>query len=100
MVNLKTEALLNLKQAAERCGVSVKTVRNWAERMTGPRLETAKLGGRVVTTLEALQRFTVQRDTVVYQQRQVAESLRPPLMSNAAHDDAMRRLREIHGATV
>jgi hypothetical protein len=97
MVNIATEAMLDLKQAAELCRVSVKTIRNWATRVTAPRLETAKLGGKIVTTREALQRFTVQRDTEVHQQRQVAESLRP--QTNDAHDEAMRRLREIHGVT-
>lgn len=96
MVNITTELLLDLKQAAQRCGVSVKTIRNWSSRATEPRLETAKLGGKVVTTLEALQRFTVQKVSGEHETRQSAAMARH---TNATHEEAMQRLKAVHGVS-
>lgn len=62
VIDFKTETVLSLAGAAKRLGVTVKTVRSWSKRVRARRLETAKLGGRVYTSLEAIQRFSEQRD--------------------------------------
>jgi transposase len=61
MIDLKSETLLSLPEAAERLGVTLKTIYVWANR-TDRRLETAKLGGKRYTSLEAIQRFSVQNE--------------------------------------
>src|SRR5687768_587115 len=60
VIDFKTETVLSLAGAAKRLSVTVKTVRSWSKRVRAKRLETAKLGGRVYTSLEALQRFSEQ----------------------------------------
>ena len=62
VIDFKTETVLSLAGAAKRLGVTVKTVRSWSKRVRLKRLETAKLGGRVYTSLEAIQRFSEQRE--------------------------------------
>jgi len=62
MIDFKTETVISLAGAAKRLGVTVKTVRSWSKRVRARRLETAKLGGRVYTSLEAIQRFSEQRE--------------------------------------
>src|SRR5436190_18389965 len=63
VIDFKTETVISLAGAAKRLGVTIKTVRSWSKRLRARRLETAKLGGRVYTSLEAIQRFAEQRDS-------------------------------------
>ena len=63
MIDFKTETVLTLAGAAKRLGISVKTVRAWSKRVSGRKLETAKLGGKRFTSLEAIQRFSLQSAT-------------------------------------
>ncbi|MBC7853632.1 MAG: DUF1580 domain-containing protein [Pirellulaceae bacterium] len=60
MIDFTKEKPLSLAAVAERFGVAVKTVRSWARGVGGRRLETAKLGGKRFTSLEAIQRFAKQ----------------------------------------
>ncbi len=58
-----TEKLISLKDAAELLGVTLKTIYVWANRPSH-RLETARAGGRkIVTSVEACQRFLVQSES-------------------------------------
>lgn len=64
MINLETEQVVSFKEAAERVPwpgdrkPSYETIRRWADRgVRGHKLETARIGGRRVTTLEAIYRF-------------------------------------------
>jgi transposase len=58
------ETPISLRQLAKRLGVTPKTVYLWSSPQRGakPRLETARVGGKRMTSLEALQRFTQQDD--------------------------------------
>ncbi len=60
VIDFTKETPLSLAAVAERFGVAVKTVRSWARGVGGRRLETAKLGGKRFTSLEAIQRFSKQ----------------------------------------
>lgn len=60
MVDITREKRLSMDDAAEVAGVTRQTIYAWARRKRGRRLETAKLGGGRITTLEALQRFIDQ----------------------------------------
>jgi transposase len=60
VIDFTKEKPLSLAAVAERFGVAVKTVRAWARGVGGRRLETAKLGGKRFTSLEAIQRFSRQ----------------------------------------
>jgi hypothetical protein len=60
VIDFTKETPLSLAAVAERFGVAVKTVRSWARGVGGRRLETAKLGGKRFTSLEAIQRFSMQ----------------------------------------
>lgn len=57
MVDVTRETIVSLIEVARRLNVTVQTVRNWADRQVAPQLETAKFGGKVVTSWEAVQRF-------------------------------------------
>src|SRR5262249_31309444 len=63
MVDLRTEEILSLQQAAEHAQVSSPTVWRWALKgLPGAdgqrvRLRAARLGGRWITSIEALQEF-------------------------------------------
>lgn len=53
-----TETRLSLNQAAKHAGAPYSTVHRWAKRgVGGVRLETAKLGGRLFTSVEAVERL-------------------------------------------
>jgi len=62
MIDVTCERVISLKDAAKRLGVTLKTVYLWSSSERQPRLETAKFGGKRVTSLEALQRFSQQDD--------------------------------------
>jgi hypothetical protein len=61
MIDIATEELLSLAQAARRLPgrPHISTLHRWANPgVKGVRLETVRLGGRRFTSVEALQRFT------------------------------------------
>ena len=65
MIDLSNETLLTLAQATKFLGgrPSVATLWRWRTRgVRGRRLESLNLGGKVFTSLEALQRFAEQSD--------------------------------------
>lgn len=58
MTSILSEQIISLTQAAQRYDVNVSTIWRWRQRgVDGHRLETARLGGRRVTSIEALERF-------------------------------------------
>jgi hypothetical protein len=64
MIDLKTEEILSLIQAAKKVGVSFPTIWRWALKgLPGPdgqrvRLRASRLGARWITSVQALQEFT------------------------------------------
>lgn len=58
-IDITRETVVDLNDVARRLRVHIKTVRGWGKRLNGRRLETVKLGGKIVTSLEALQRFAI-----------------------------------------
>ena len=62
MIDITRETAIALADVASLLKVSIVTVRRWASRVGSQRLETVKFGGKVVTSLEALQRFGQQHD--------------------------------------
>jgi transposase len=96
MINVTKESLIDFKAAAKQFGVTIQTIRNWANRQTLPRLETVKIGGMVRTSLEALQRFVIYSDET--QHTTGAHQYKSE--TDLAHEDALRRLRERHGIEV
>ena len=58
MVDFEREKPVSMAKAAHIYSVSVSTVHRWRSRgIRGVTLETARLGGKRVTTREALSRF-------------------------------------------
>lgn len=58
MVDLEREKPISMKMAAHIYSVALSTVHRWRSRgIGGITLETARLGGKRVTTREALSRF-------------------------------------------
>lgn len=62
------DRLIGFKEAADRCSVSLNTVRNWTAHgyHGGPPLEYVKVGSRVLTSISAINRFLA-----FYQQKPV-----------------------------
>ena len=58
MVDLIRETPVDLKTVANRFNVTMKTVYAWMKGVHGRQLETVKVGGKRVTSLEAIQRFS------------------------------------------
>jgi predicted DNA-binding transcriptional regulator AlpA len=56
------QRLLSVAEAAGVAGVTRKSVYKWAKATDRPRLETAMVGGKRVTTLECIQRFLRQEE--------------------------------------
>lgn len=56
MIDILRETPISLIDVARRLDVKVRTVRNWTKRAVNP-LAVEKFGGKLVTTLEELQRF-------------------------------------------
>ena len=55
---LLAETVLNTEMAATSCGVTPRTVRNWAQHgVGGVVLESFRVGGSIRTTLQAIHRF-------------------------------------------
>jgi len=63
MIDVTRESVCPLKIAAIRFGVKTKTVREWSKpvdyrkRLKERHLETVKIGGRLFTSLEAINRY-------------------------------------------
>lgn len=57
MVDVMRQEMLTLKEVAEHLRVNYHTVRNWTLRETGPRLDFVRAGGRIRTSVEAVERF-------------------------------------------
>lgn len=96
MVDVKGDGtvVLSLIDVARRLGVTVKTVRNWSKPSTSPQrpqLETAKAGGKVITTEEALQRFIRQQNGEATPATTFTESQQ---RFGEAHQAAKERLRK------
>ena len=82
------ETPVSLKDVAARFGVTLKTVYAWASRTEGKRLETVKVGGKRVTTAEAVQRFLSE------DKPQPTPRFNFPQYD---HEAALRTLRDVHG---
>ena len=91
VIDFTKEKPLSLASVAERFGVAVKTVRSWARGVGGRRLETAKLGGKRFTSLEAIQRFSQQGTT----QKQLPFNSRSS--QKRGNSEKGQRLIELHG---
>ena len=71
MLDLASETVISIREAANRVPsfrpgkrTHTATIFRWiATGVNGVRLESARLGGRVVTSVEALQRFSNALDT-------------------------------------
>lgn len=62
MIDFVNESTLSLLDAARLLGVDIATARNWEKHgKNGRRLDTCLTGGVVMTSLEAINRFSVQR---------------------------------------
>lgn len=90
MVDITRETQLKMHEAAKVARVSRQTVYAWSTRRRGKRLETAKMGGHRITSLEAIQRFLEQND-------EGAAAVAVPVGPQPDHDRATQLLRERHG---
>jgi hypothetical protein len=88
MVDFIKENPIPLKDVAARFHVCVKTVRDWAKGVGGRKLATGKVGGKVYTTSESIQRFVNQTEVVEYVQPSAAER---------EYQDDLRKPREGRG---
>jgi transposase len=91
VVDITREKRLDMDEAAAFAKVSRQTIYALANRLRGKRLETAKLGGKRITTLEAIQRFLDQKDD-----RSAAPVL-VPVGPPSDYEEASRLLKERHG---
>lgn len=57
MIDIEREQLISLEHAAKRCGVCIKTMRNYADGSRKPRLETTRSGTQIRTTANALNKW-------------------------------------------
>ncbi len=94
MIDVQREELLTLNQAAVRFPgnagqpLSYGTIHRWVTAgVKGVRLEASRLGGRWITSMEAIQRFT---------ERLTTQQLDPPAVPRFNHS-ARERLRREHG---
>jgi hypothetical protein len=85
------ETLLTFEEAAEICRTTWKTIYVWSKRAAKP-LESIKLGGKRMTSKEAIERF-MERDG------EGQGGIVLPPGPSTDYEDAMRGLRERHGAT-
>jgi hypothetical protein len=89
MVNLVREKPLTLREVAALLPFSYTTLHRWSKvGHHGIRLETCKFPGKLLTSLEAVQRFTEQLEAL--------ESAAPPVQPDR-HQEIRRALREEHG---
>ncbi len=90
MINLKTETLLTLREATEHVPGSphLSTLHRWVKHgLKGVRLESCLVGGRRVTSVEAVGRFS-QAITQKVDQR-TASTTEDPLVT---HDEVEAEL--------
>lgn len=57
MIAIRSDKLLSVRAVAVRFGVTTKTVYCWMNGVGGRSLEAVRVGGRLVTSEEALERF-------------------------------------------
>jgi hypothetical protein len=89
MVNVVNEQPLTLQQLAERLPFSYKTIHSWSKYgHRGVKLETVPLGGKRISSMEAVQRFT---------ERLAQLEAAPVPAVPPRSQDANRRLREEFG---
>ena len=91
MIDVANVKLVTLGAVASLLSVRVRTVREWIAVRHVPVLETVKFGGRVYTSLQALQRFGQQRDGTR------SPSGTVPVARQSNYDDAIRNLQAKHG---
>lgn len=91
MIDVIQETPVSLFDVARKLGVTTTTVRAWASNRGKRRLETAKVGGKRITSWEAVQRFIEQDDE--------ADDVPPPRLAVVAanHERSMTVLREKYG---
>jgi excisionase family DNA binding protein len=89
MIDLTKETPITLMEAAEKLKVTTLTVRRWIAAK-GRCLESTRVGGRRLTSLEALQRFTGQPEPVKQEEIPVVE-----FDTTAAHEEAMAFIRSL-----
>ncbi len=100
MVNANVEQLLTLKQLAERVPLTYKTLHAHVRYgHNGVKLEASNFGGKLVTTMEAVQRFIERCDEL---KSSSTEPPAPPVPARVTAADrhkqeVRRRLREEHG---
>jgi hypothetical protein len=104
MLDITREKAISLKDAAmmipgmEGKAVHWRTVWKWAYYgLRGVLLETAMVGGRRVTTKEALQRFSHAISEIRQPRSAVQTPVLAPSINRKAHEAAMKRLRDVHG---
>ncbi|HAN97712.1 MAG TPA: hypothetical protein DCQ98_09910 [Planctomycetaceae bacterium] len=85
MIDVTTERLITLKQAAELLQVQVRTIR----RHIGQGLEVSRIGGRLYTSREAIHRFSQPVGPPTANRE-------PPALSRR-HTAILKALRERHG---
>ena len=97
-MSIASECVISLREAAHRLPrisrsgkpVHFSTIYRWATRgVGGVRLEVAKIGGRLVTTTEALERFVMSCT------HRGSLSVQPSRMRQRAIDQAERELEAL-----
>lgn len=97
MIDVSRERVLSPTQAAVLLGVTRQCVYGWIAGKGGKRLRSGKLGGKVVTSVEALNEFQTDPSTPKPKRQ------RTPRFSaerQARHDAALGRLRTKHKMNV
>ena len=96
MIDIARETLLSVADVARKLGVTRKAVYDWINRSaTHPNkhLESVRVGGKVLTSENALRRFAQQSDD-----EQGSEQ--PERYPNLSHEEVARQLLEEHGIDI
>jgi predicted nucleic acid-binding Zn ribbon protein len=94
-IDIATETLITPNECARRCDSHISWVyRQFNPGRHGIRLEKAKLGGKTVTSVEALQRF-VDRVTAAESGEPGPDVARPTASRQKAIEKADRELSEL-----
>jgi excisionase family DNA binding protein len=93
MIDVNREELLTFDEAASVMKVTWKTIYMWSKR-AGKRLESVKLGGKRLTSREALQRFAEQDDSDAHPVGAVI----PPAGPQSDYERSLQTLEERHGS--
>ena len=76
MININTESLLTIGEAADRLRVTAQTLRTYmTSGANGKVLESVRVGGRILTSDGALQRFIEDANQVFDSSGELDESL-------------------------